>query len=313
MHRIDLRKIDLNLLLLFEVLMQEGSVSRAADQLGRTQSAVSHALARLREQLGDPLLIKVGGRMRPSPYALELLPEIRPILRSIERVLSPREAFDPASSVRRFRLAVPDMATHLFPHLMQRIHQEAPKVLIEWEIPKASTLLDVAEGLVDLAFLPDAYKRPDGVAASTPWALPWACFMRAGHPALENWGRERWSAWPHIVVSTGDHADSPVSIAAGKVHLKRRTGMVVPTFSAAAPLLEQTDMIATLPALALADAVRQFGLQACPMPFDMPAMPHVVVWSARLTNDPASAWVRRRFAEVLQVQLSLADSVLESP
>lgn len=126
MSKIDLRRVDLNLLLLFEVLMLEGSVSNTADQLGRTQSAVSHALARLREQLGDPLLVKVGGRMQPSPYALELMQEIRPILRSIERVLSPREAFDPAASTRRFRLAVPDMGTHLFPHLMQRVHQEAP-------------------------------------------------------------------------------------------------------------------------------------------------------------------------------------------
>ena len=310
MHKIDLRKIDLNLLLLFEVLMQEGSVSKAADQLGRTQSAVSHALARLREQLGDPLLIKVGGRMRPSPYALELMQEIRPILRSIERVLSPREAFDPASSMRRFRLAVPDMAIHLFPHLMQRIHQDAPKVLVEWEIPRASTLLDIAEGLVDLALLPDAYKRPDGVAASAPWTLPWACFMRARHPALENWGRESWSAWPHIVVSTGDHTRSPVAVAAEKVRLKRSTGLVVPTFGAVAPLLAQTDMIATLPVIALADAVRQFGLRTCPAPFDMAPMPHVMVWSARLTQDPGGAWVRSRFAEVLQMQLAKAEKTL---
>ena len=83
MNKIDLRRIDLNLLLLFDVLMQVGSVSKAADQLGRTQSAVSHALGRLREQLGDPLLVKVGGRMQPSPYAMELVQEVRPILRSI--------------------------------------------------------------------------------------------------------------------------------------------------------------------------------------------------------------------------------------
>ena len=78
MNKIDLRRIDLNLLLLFDVLMQVGSVSKAADQLGRTQSAVSHALGRLREQLGDPLLVKVGGRMQPSPYAMELVQEVRP-------------------------------------------------------------------------------------------------------------------------------------------------------------------------------------------------------------------------------------------
>ena len=205
MHKIDLRRIDLNLLLLFEVLMQQGSVSKTAEQLGRTQSAVSHALGRLREQLGDPLLVKVGGRMQPSPYALELVQEVRPILRSIERVLSPREAFYAQSSTRRFRLAVPDVAMNLFPMLMQRIQQQAPHVVVEWETPKSSTLLDVAEGLVDLALLPDAINRPDGVVAEVIGEFQWACFMRAGHPALSKWGKKSWSAWPHLVVGTGDH------------------------------------------------------------------------------------------------------------
>ena len=136
MNKIDLRRIDLNLLLLFDVLMQVGSVSKAADQLGRTQSAASHALGRLREQLGDPLLVKVGGRMQPSPYAMELVQEVRPILRSIERVLSPREAFEPSTAKRRFRLAVPDLAMGLFPTLIQRIQREAPGVQIDWETPR---------------------------------------------------------------------------------------------------------------------------------------------------------------------------------
>lgn len=310
MHKIDLRKVDLNLLLLFEVLMREGSVSKTADQLGRTQSAVSHALARLRDQLSDPLLIKVGGRMQPSPYALELVQEVRPILRSIERVLSPREAFDPTMSTRRFRLAVPDLAINLFPHLMRRIQQEAPHVLIEWEIPKANILLDVTEGLVDLTLLPDTVKRPDGVASSSPLPFQWACFMRNGHPALKNWGSRQWCAWPHIVVGTGDRAHSPVALAAEMARLERTTGLVVPTFSAVAPLLAQTDMIATLPIIVLADSMRQFDLQMRPTPFEMPAIPHVVFWSARLTNDPASLWIRARFSEVLQIQLLEAAKVL---
>lgn len=303
MNKIDLKRVDLNLLLLFEVLMREGSVSRTADLLGRTQSAVSHALARLREQLGDPLLVKVGGRMQPSPYARELVQEVEPLLRSIERVLSPRQAFDAATSTRRFRLAVPDVAVHLFPHLMRRIQHEAPDVSVEWEIPRSNTLLDVAEGLVDLALLPDAVKRPEGVAASAPLPFSWACFVRDGHPALENWGRAQWAAWPHVLVSTGDQARSPVALAADVAQLERRTGLVVPTFSVVAPLLAQTDLIATLPVMVLADSVRQFGLQMRPTPFEMPAISHTMLWSARLTNDPASLWVRSRFLETLEAQL----------
>ena len=86
MSEIQLHRLDLNLLVTFEVLMDEGSVAGAAEKLGKTPSAVSHALARLREQLGDPLMVKVGGRMQPSPFALTLIDDVRPILRSIQRV-----------------------------------------------------------------------------------------------------------------------------------------------------------------------------------------------------------------------------------
>src|SRR4051812_21118315 len=107
---IDLRRFDLNLLVVFEVLMAERSVTRAAERLGRTQSAVSHALARLRRQLGDPLLLKGARRMEPTPFALTLLEEAQPILRGLQRMLLPRRRFDPGTSRRVFRLAMPDFA-----------------------------------------------------------------------------------------------------------------------------------------------------------------------------------------------------------
>lgn len=310
MHEIDLRKIDLNLLLLFDVLMQNGSVSRTADQLGRTQSAVSHALGRLRQQLGDPLLVKVGGRMQPSPFALELEQEVRPILRSIERVLSPREVFDPGNSSRRFRLAVPDLAMTLFPQLIQRIQQQAPGVVVHWETPKSSTLLDVSEGLVDLALVPDIIKRPDGVAAEVIGEFQWACFMRAGHPALQDWGRQAWARWPHIVVGTGDQVRSPVALAAQAGSVERKVGMMVPTFGAVAPLLAGSNMLATLPTVVLADAMQRFGLEARETPFGVAPMKHVLVWSARLTSHPASRWIRTCFAEALAEQLRHAEQLM---
>ncbi|TDM08835.1 MAG: LysR family transcriptional regulator [Ideonella sp. MAG2] len=310
MQKIDLRKIDLNLLILFDVLMQQGSVSKAAEQLGRTQSAVSHALGRLREQLGDPLLVKVGGRMQPSPYAMELEQEVRPILRNIERVLSPREAFVPNLSTKRFRLAVPDLAMGLFPRLIRRIQEDAPKVTLDWETPRSATLLDVAEGMLDVALLPESLKRPDGVAAKVIGQFEWACFMRAGHPALKAWSKESWVTWPHVVVGTGDQGRSPVLMAAHDAGLKRRIGLTVPTFGAVAPLLAQCDMIATLPTLVLADALETFGLSVRKVPFHVPEMGHVLAWSARLTNDPASLWIRDCLADAVLGQMSSADRLL---
>ncbi len=307
MHKINLNKVDLNLLLLFDVLMKEGSVSKAAQQLGRTQSAVSHALARLREQLGDPLLIKVNGRMQPSPYAVELVQEVRPILRSMERVLSPRQSFEAATSTRCFRLAVPDFAMNLFPHLLNRLHEEAPFVQIEWQIPKKSTLLDVAEGLLDLALLPEVMSRPEGVAHAPAGFLNWACFMRAGHPGLARWDLAQWRAWPHIVVDTGDIVKNPVIQATEQAQTERRTGMMVPTFGAVAPVLSQTNMLATLPAIVLADAIVQFKLDVRHVAIDIPPMPHVIAWSARLNKDPASQWLRNCFTQVFQEKLAQAN------
>lgn len=114
MSEIDLRRFDLNLLVVFDILMIERSVTRAAERLGRTQSAVSHSLSRLREQFGDPLLVKGGVRMQPTAFALDLIEQARPMLGGIQRVLTPQHVFDPANSRRVFRLAAPDFLRTLF-------------------------------------------------------------------------------------------------------------------------------------------------------------------------------------------------------
>src|SRR5262249_21309880 len=154
---------DLNLLVVFEVLMVERSVTRAAERLGRTQSAVSHALSRLREQLGDPLLTKGGRFMQATAFALEFMEQTRPILRSIRRLLSPRHAFDPSTSRRTFRLAAPDFAVSLFTSLLGRLREEAPGVSIEWTGLQDPMLLQIADGQIDLAIAPAQLRLPDGV------------------------------------------------------------------------------------------------------------------------------------------------------
>src|SRR5215469_2352671 len=131
MNEIDLRRFDLNLLVVFDILMTERSVTLAAERLGRTQSAVSHSLSRLREQFADPLLVKGGARMQPTALALDLIEQVRPMLSGIQRVLSPQHAFDPASSRRVFRLAAPDFMLSLFSDLMARLAGDAPRVAVE--------------------------------------------------------------------------------------------------------------------------------------------------------------------------------------
>src|SRR3954454_23129373 len=198
MNEIDLRRFDLNLLIVFEVLMAERSVTRAAERLGRTQSAVSHSLSRLRGELGDPLLVKGGVRMQPTAFALDLIEQTRPMLKGIQRVLSPRYVFDPASSKRVFRLAAPDFMLTVFANLLSRLRAEAPGVSAEWTSPREPTLLDVAEGQIDVAIVPVGLRLPEGVASEAVGALGWRCFGRKDHPAFGQWGKRTWTQWPHL-------------------------------------------------------------------------------------------------------------------
>jgi DNA-binding transcriptional LysR family regulator len=304
MNDIDLRRLDLNLLVTFEVLMTERSVTRAAERLNRTQSAVSHALARLRDQVGDPLLIKVGGRMTPSPFAERLIDDVRPILRSIQRVLKPPQPFDAATSTRAFRIAISDIAPSLFPRLMAAAARAAPHVTVDWVTETPQTLLAVADGQIDVAFVASALTLPEGVARQDAGDIPWATFMRTDHPARDSWTAAAWARWPHVLVQIGNSLQSPVRAASAGIRDQRHVAARVLNFAAVAPLLARTDCVATLPVIVMHEALDRYGLRAVPPPFAVPSMPHRFVWSERLTNDPAVHWLRgllvEEFATVLR-------------
>jgi DNA-binding transcriptional LysR family regulator len=292
MHEIDLTRLDLNLLVTFEVLMTEGSVTRAARRLGRTQSAVSHALARLRRQLGDPLLVKIGTGMAPSPFARDLVEDVRPILRSIQRVVSPPEPFDPATSKRVFRLAIADFAPTLLPRVLSEVQRQAPGVSVEWLAPTGLTMVAVAEGQLDVALVTSSVAIPDGVQRSAAGDLHSVTFARKAHPAIATWGAEAWSRWPHIQVQLGERGRSDVQRAADEQGLKRTIGASVPNFSQVPALLAQTNLLATMTALVMDGAMERFGLRALEPPLSIKPTSFSFVWSFRLANDPGSRWFR---------------------
>jgi DNA-binding transcriptional LysR family regulator len=291
MNQIDLTRIDLNLLTIFEVLMEERQVSRAAERLGRTQSALSHALARLRRQLGDPLLVRVGGTMQPSPLALALAEEIRPILRSIRRTLAPRQPFDPATSERVFRIAMADFWSFAVVDFLAHAARDAPGIGLSWSALREASLLSLADEQLDLVVAPSALSRPDGLRRAPAGDLAWRCFMRKGHPAAATWGPAAWQSHGHVVVGIGDRLPSPVEAASGQSRLERRVVAQVPSFAAVAPLLAGGDLIATLPALSLGEGARTHDLLALDPPFRIDPIPHSAYWSARLDGDPAIRWM----------------------
>jgi DNA-binding transcriptional LysR family regulator len=300
MSEIDLRRFDLNLLVVFEILMAERSVTRAAERLGRTQSAVSHSLSRLRDQLGDPLLLKGGRLMQPTPFALEFIEQARPILRNIQRVLSPRHIFDPLTSRRMFRLSAPDFALTLFARLLACLRAEAPGVSIEWTALRKSILLEVAEGQIDVAIAPAPARPSEGVTADGIGALTWRCFGRRGHPAFRRWGRKAWSRWPHVAVRVGTQLENPVNAAAAAAGLARTVAGWVPTFAAIAPVLSASDLLATLPALAMSDMLEHYSLESREVPFPLDPMPHVMLWGNARGNDPDIQWLRGRLEPIVK-------------
>ena len=291
MHEIDLTGLDLNLLVTFEVLMTEGSVTRAAQRLGRTQSAVSHALARLRAQLGDPLPILTRSGS-PSPCARDLVEDVRPILRSIQRIVSPPEPFDSTTSKRVFRVAIADFAPTLLPRVLSEVQHQAPGVLVEWLAPAAQTMTAVAEGQLDVALVTASAAVPEGVQRSDAGDLHSVTFARKGHPAIASWGAEAWSRWPHIQVQLGERGKSEVQRAVDEHGVKRAIGASVPNFSQIPALLARTNLLATMTPLVMDGAMERFGLRALEPPILIKPTSFFFAWSFRLANDPGSRWFR---------------------
>ena len=292
MKSIDLLRLDLNLLVVFEVLMTEGSVTRAAARLNRTQSAVSHALARLRDQLGDPLLVKVGSGMAPSPFAQRLVDDVRPILRGIQRIVVPPEPFDPSTSRRVFRLAIADFVPTLLPRVVSEVQRMAPGVSVEWMAPSPHTLAAVAEGQVELALVTATAAMPDGVQRHDAGALHSVTFARKGHPAIRSWGLAAWARWPHVQVQLGERTMGAVDTAVVEHRLRRIVGASVPNFSQVPALLAQTNLLATMTPLVMDGAMERYGLCALEPPIAIKPVPFSFVWSFRLANDPGARWMR---------------------
>ena len=310
MKEIQLHRIDLNLLVVFEALMLEGSVAGAATRLNKTPSAVSHALARLRDQVGDPLMVKVGGRMQASPFALQLIDDVLPILSSIKRVLKLPEPFDPGVSTRTFRIACPVSST-LLSRLVNEIEQVAPNVDVDWLAAPRQVYPAVAEGQIDLANLGGNRSLPEGLEEAEMPPMNFVSFVRKGHPALSDWGQEAWRRYGHIKVAIENEVRSPVDEVGRNPETDRRIAARVSEFSAVGPLLADSNLIATLPPEIMAWDMETYGL--VPLPAIVPLPPFRVrfFWSSRNANDPALVWIRDMVLDAYRAAHDEATAMVE--
>jgi DNA-binding transcriptional LysR family regulator len=293
---VQLREVDLNLLVVLDVLLRERSVTRTAQKLHLTPSAVSHALKRLRELFGDELLVRDGRRMRPTVRAEGLAETLPRILQQLTRALADPAPFETATSTRTFRLAAPDFIAPLLPLLLQEIGTIAPGVRVELAPFSPAVVRELVEGRHDVLVAPSAIEN-EGLRRTPLGSWNWAVFGRSCHPAFADWSAMAWSAHPHLQIRTSVlRGQGPIDRRAAELGIQRVVGAVVPHFSMAAPVLAQTDLLLTVPSVAMGSSVAAYGLSRRDVPFELPAMGLSLYRSATAGDEPGVRWFHERVA-----------------
>ena len=297
----ELGGLDLNALVALDLLVQERSVTRAAQRAGVTQSAMSHTLRRLRAQFDDPLLVRVGAGMALTPRAEALAVSLRAGLRILERVLEP-PGFEPSVASRTFRVAAPDLFDALvLPRIVQLLRSCAPGVALVAGSTDGDDLHErLASGDLDVAVHSQGMLgRPGALVGRTLFRETISAFLHRDHPALDGatLDRDGWLATPHAMVSPRGEGPGPVDAALAAVGLQRRIALRLSNFSSAPRIIAESDLILMAPT-GLTRLLPPDGPLVCrPAPVPIPDFGVVMLWHPRFTEDPANRWLRERLFE----------------
>lgn len=290
MRETNLSSIDLNLLVALEALLDEGSVSRAARRLGRTQPAVSRMLARLRETLGDELLVKQGRGLVATPRAREAHDVVKLLLGDVRAMLRGPAPFPEATVRRRFRLISSDYAhVVLVGRIMDRLRDRAPGVTLAVAGLDGDPHRALASGEADLLIASPEACPPWGDAEAL-LADSWACVRRRGAPLPET--VDDYLTLGHIATSMSRGFGDPVEVALRRRKLERHVRLTVSDLAGALFVAAQSDLCATVPLPVAKRGAELMPLDAGPAPFAIPAPVVAMIWPRRLAADPAHAWLR---------------------
>ncbi|SDZ30220.1 LysR family transcriptional regulator [Pseudomonas salomonii] len=294
---------DLNLLITLDTLLSEGSVAAAARRLRLSPSAMSRALARLRETTGDPLLVRAGRGLVPTPRAVELREQVSRLVQEAQAVLRPAQALDMGQVVRTFTLrSSEEFVENLGPALLARIAQQAPGVRLRFvdKSDKDSALL--RDGSIDLSI---------GVvdASASPELLTQALFrdrligvVRSGHALSQgDVSAERFAQGQHVYVSRRGLDRGQVDDALHALGLTRNISTIVAGFATAIALARDTDLIASVPERYTAH--QRDGLHSFALPVVVPSFTVAMLWHPRLDADVAHRWLRGCLREVCGQQV----------
>jgi DNA-binding transcriptional LysR family regulator len=291
--------VDLNLLAVLDAILQTASVSRAAEQVGISKPAMSHALARLRAQLGDPVLVRAGQQWHLSERALALRERVHELATGARGVLDREPSFDPASSSREFRVHATDHVLALLGgDLGAALADQAPGCALRFLPIQTDDAAPLRGGLIDLAIgvFPD---MPPEFRTQALFQEKFACVVRRGHPRVKGkLSLASFLALQHVLVAPRGRAGSTVDAALAERGLSRQVTRFVPYFVVALDLVSRTDGVLTVSErLALAYEDR-FDLQVLRPPLALPTYTICQVWHPRVDADPSHRWFRQLVAGV---------------
>jgi DNA-binding transcriptional LysR family regulator len=291
---------DLNLLLVFDAVLAERSISRAADRLDLSQPAVSNALARMRKATDDRLFVRLGNAMVPTPYAQGIADPIRQALTGIRIALGASQDFDPDASQRAFSIYLTDLGEAYFlPRLLERLNRIAPGVRLRTlPIPPESAEEALRNGEVDLAIgnLPDLGA---GFYVQRLFRDRYVCVVRKSHPSIgERISARQFAAASHAIVTPGGWGHGIIERTLIAHGLEQRITLRMQNFLVLASIVATTDMVAIVPHSVGSQLSRHNDVKLLPLPIAIPAFDIRQCWQERFHDDRGNRWLRQQFVEL---------------
>lgn len=292
----NLHRIDLNLFAVFDAIYTAGSLTKAADVLCITQPAVSNSLARLREMLNDPLFVRTGHSMTPTPVAQNIIGPAREALGLLRRSVQESHIFDPLKAEKTFNFAARDLLeVSIIPRLLGLLEKSAPKIsLTNYEIERKNIVSSMASGNLD--FYADASSFSDQHLCKQKISEDrFVVLARKNHPALaQGMSMEQFLKLGHINVSHRKTGAGPIDVALDKISEKRRVVMRSQHFLTVPSTLVKTDLIACLPY----HLAKHYDLSMYELPFDLPPLEYFLYWHVSADLDDAHIWMRNQITQV---------------
>lgn len=284
---------DLNLLITLEALLSEGSVARAARRLQLSPSAMSRTLARLRASTGDPLLVRLGRGLVPTPRALELGAQVSHVLRDAQALLEPQAAPDLGRLVRTFTLRTSDgFVENIGPALLERVRAEAPGVRLRFVQKANKDAAPLRDGAVELETGVVEENTPPDLRSQALFRDRLVGVMREGHPlAKRKMTAARYATAQHVTVSRQMLEAGPIDDGLRALGFTRESVVVVGGFSSALALARASDLIATVPERHTGSL--RAGMHSFALPVAAPSFTVAMLWHPRLDSDPVHQWLRR--------------------